>query len=67
MAIESLRVDRSAFRVDSLSDDSGERAYWKSRTPQERMEYLEVLRQINYGYDPATARLQRVLEIIELA
>jgi hypothetical protein len=64
--LEPLRVDRSAFRVDSLSDDSGERAYWRSRTPQERMEYLELLRQINYGYDPATARLQRVLEIIEL-
>ena len=27
------------------------------------MEYLELLRQINYGYDPATARLQRVLEM----
>ena len=68
MASEPLRVDRGAFRIDSLSDDdSGERAYWKSKTPQERMEYLELLRQINYGYDPATARLQRVLEIVELA
>jgi hypothetical protein len=67
MGIESLRVDRSAFRVDSLSDDCGERAYWKSKTPQQRMEYLELLRQINFGYDSTTARLQRVLEIAELA
>lgn len=67
MDIDSLRVDRSAFRVDSLSSDSGDRAYWKSRTPSERMEYLELLRQINYGYDPATARLQRVFEVAKLA
>lgn len=67
MDIDSLRVDRNVFRVDSLSGDSGDRAYWKSRTPAERMEYLELLRQINYGYDPATARLQRFFEVAKLA
>jgi hypothetical protein len=30
------------------------------------MEALELMRQINYGYNPATDRLQRVLEIAEL-
>jgi len=30
------------------------------------MEALELTRQIVYGYDPATTRLQRVLEIAEL-
>ena len=67
MDIESLRVDRSAFRVDRLGSDGGDREYWKSRTPQERMEYLELLRQINYGYDPVTDRLQRVFEVAKLA
>lgn len=30
------------------------------------MAALELMRQINYGYDPTTERLQRVLEIAEL-
>jgi len=38
-------------------------AYWHSRTPQERLWALELMRQEAYGYDRATARLQRVLEI----
>jgi predicted Fe-S protein YdhL (DUF1289 family) len=64
--MELPSLDRSAFRVDSLSDESDERAYWKSKTPEERLEALEQLRQMIYGYDPATTRLQRVLEIAEL-
>jgi hypothetical protein len=40
--------------------------YWHSRTPQERLWALELMRQEAYGYDPATARLQRVLEIVQL-
>ena len=64
--VEGQRVDRSAFRVDDLASESDERAYWRSRTPEERMEALELLRQIIYGYDPATCRLQRVLEVVEV-
>jgi hypothetical protein len=40
--------------------------YWHSRTPEERLRALELMRQRAYGYDPATARLQRVLEIGQL-
>jgi hypothetical protein len=65
--MDSVGLDRSAFRVDSVSDESDEKTYWKSKTPLERLEYLEFMRQINYGYDPATSRLQRVLEVVELA
>jgi hypothetical protein len=31
------RVDRTAFSVADLDDDSEERAYWRSRTPAERL------------------------------
>jgi hypothetical protein len=64
--MDSLRLDRRAFRVDSLSGESDEKAYWKAKTPLERLENLEFMRQIDYGYDPAAARLQRVLEVVEL-
>ena len=56
------RVDRTALSVVDLDDDAEERAYWRSRTPAERLAHLELLRRINYG-DAATGRLQRVLEL----
>ena len=60
------RIDRTAFSVVSLHDPPDDKAYWLSKTPQERLQAQEYLRQIAYGYDPATARLQRVFEITQL-
>jgi hypothetical protein len=57
-------LDRTAFSVASLSDESDEKAYWLSKTPQERLQAVELMRRMNYGYDRASARLQRVLEIV---
>jgi hypothetical protein len=65
-AVETVRLDRAAFVVDSLDDDADERDYWRSQTAGQRMEALELMRQIIYGYDPATTRLQRLLEVAEL-
>lgn len=58
-------MDKTAFSVITLTGKTNDREYWLSKTPQERMQALELMRQINYGYDPTTARLQRVLEIVE--
>ena len=66
-AIDGLKVDKSAISVVSLYDDSDDKDYWHSKTPRERLEALEVMRQINYGYDPTTIRLQRILEVAQLA
>ena len=65
-AVDAARLDRTAFQVGSLDDDREEVEYWRAKTPEERMEALELMRQIIYGYDPATTRLQRVLEIVDL-
>jgi hypothetical protein len=62
---ERFRLDRGALQVGTLKDKAKDRQYWMSKTPAERFEALELLRQIAYGYDPATARLQRVLEVVE--
>jgi hypothetical protein len=59
-----MKVDRSVFSVVSLTSESDDKAYWHLRTPYERLKQVEILRRINYGHR-ATARLQRVLEIIE--
>ncbi len=61
-----FRLDRTQISIANLGDEDDDNAYWHSRTPEERMLALEFLRQVHYGYDPATERLQRVLEIVEL-
>ena len=42
-----------------------DRVCWLSRTPAERLAAAEQLRQSIYGYDPATARIQAIAELIE--
>ena len=66
-AIDSFSVDKEKFSVLSSFEeaDAADKAYWHSKTPQERLEALELMRQINYGYDPTTERLQRILEVAE--
>ena len=58
-------VDRTALSVTSLSEPSDEADYWAVRTPAERLQALERIRQAVYGYDVA-AGLQRVLEVTQL-
>ena len=67
--IDAMKVDRTAFKVFSSFEEAeaDERAYWHSRTPEERLEALELMRQSAYGYrDSSAPRLQRVLEIARL-
>ncbi len=59
------KMDKTAFSVASLEDEPDGKEYWNSKTPYERLLAVEFLRQISYGYDPSTARLQRVFEIAE--
>jgi hypothetical protein len=65
-APEKLAMDKTALSVVSLYDESDEKNYWRSKSPQERLEAVETMRQIIYGYDPSTSRLQRLLEVAEL-
>jgi hypothetical protein len=59
------KVRRDAFTVASVLDSSDEKSYWLSKTPYERLEAVELMRQIIYGYSPSSTRLQRVLEITQ--
>ena len=66
MTNRNQKIDRTAFSVPTFSEaDEQDKAYWHSLTPQERLAVLEVMRQINYGYNPLTDRIQRTLEIVE--
>ncbi len=61
--IDKLRMDKTAFSIGSLEEQGDDRDYWASKTPAERLQALEIMRQIMYGYDPATARLEKVFTI----
>ena len=65
-AMDTFKMDKSVLSVIPLSEESDEKAYWHSKTRHERLEAVELMRQINYGYDPTTTRLQRVLEVAQL-
>jgi hypothetical protein len=64
--LEYLRLDKTAFSVVSLHKaDAVDKAYWERQSPRARLEALEFMREVAYGYDPLTVRLKRVLEVIE--
>jgi hypothetical protein len=65
MKQDFFQFDKSSFSVASLEENNGETEYWLSRTPEERILAVEFLRQLLYGYDPTTERLQRVFETAE--
>ena len=59
----SHRVSREHFSGAELGE-SDEKYYWRSRTVEERLEYMEYLRQINRDNTPKQ-RLQRFFEVVE--
>jgi hypothetical protein len=64
--LDAARVNRQAFEVTSFAEaEEADRQYWRSRTPNERLEALELSRQIAYGYDPTARGLSRVFEVAE--
>ncbi|MEM1127752.1 MAG: hypothetical protein AAGI71_13955 [Bacteroidota bacterium] len=68
MAHDPARIDRSAFSITSFDEvEARDRAYWLALNPQARLEALEMMRQINYGYDATADRIQRTVEIAQRA
>lgn len=67
LALKNIRMNKAAFSVRSIDDESDEKQYWLSKSPVERIYNVEIMRQMLYGYDPLTARLQKFFEIAELS
>ena len=65
VAMDDRRIDKSLLEFINTLPKEDQIAYWQTRTPADRLRALELLRQIEYGYDPNTTRIQRVLEIVE--
>jgi len=63
---EVAHVKRKRMSVSHLTASSDDVQYWRSRSPAERLAYVEYLRLINYGQAAVSGRLKRVLEIAQL-
>jgi len=61
-----LKIDRTRLSVARLEDSDDSVAYWLSKPVEERLEALELLRQIFYDYSETGPGLQRILEIVKL-
>lgn len=61
-----FEFDKHAVEICSLGEEGNDLEFWLSRTPEERISAVEHLRRMMYGYDPATARMERILEIDDL-
>ena len=62
-----MKVDRTKITVFSSFEerDAADREYWRTRTPEERLTALEMMRQIAYGYDEGERGLQGFFEVAE--
>ena len=58
-------MNKKSFKVTNLKGGD-EHQYWKDKTYTERLEALEQLRRIVFGYDPSATRLQRIITITKL-
>lgn len=57
-------MNRDVLSVSKIRE-SDEYIYWGKKTSADRLEELEINRQIVYGYGETPPRLQRILEIVE--
>jgi len=64
--MRSKKVNKKHLSIASSREfDLIDIDYWKSKSPSERIEAIELMRQINFGYDPSTERLQRFLTVTQ--
>ena len=65
---EKYQLDKTQFRFgtrEEMEEDTADIERWKKTTVEERLEALELLRQIHYGnYSPA-GRIQGIFEFTE--
>ena len=61
----SNRINKSIVTVGPLLEPSDDKDFWLSKTPSERLQFVEILRQLNYGQYQSTARPQRILTVTE--
>lgn len=60
------RLDKKVLSVGTLKTIDDEKIFWLSKNIQERLVAIELNREMVYGQDRVTSRLQRFLETSKL-
>ena len=63
--MRTFHIDGKTIDFYAIGDDIYGVDYWLTRPPQERLAECERLRQEYYGYDPATAKIEKVVQLID--
>ena len=64
--LENLfQFDKSVISIVELGNEPDDLDFWLERSVNERIAAIELMRQINYQYDPIADRIPRVLDIVE--
>jgi len=63
--VSTSRMDKTVLEVRSLDEQGDDLSYWASNTPLERLEAVEFMRQVMYGYDPSTTRTETVSTVAQ--
>lgn len=61
-SIHDIKIDTSVYSIADDFNPADEKEYWLSRTPEERLNAVELMRQINYGTS-YPRHIQRFFEI----
>jgi hypothetical protein len=56
---------KKTISVSEGFDPAEGKRFWIEKTPLERLEAVELMRQIVYGYVPTSDRLQRIFAVVE--
>lgn len=64
MTVRKTRLNREIIEVTTFDEIQPDWAHWLAQTPAQRLEALEHLRQIHYGYDPAE-RMKREIVVLD--
>jgi len=61
----NARVNRAKITVMDLHDGGSNVRFWRRQPVVKRLEGVELLRQTAHAYDPAAARLPRLLAVVK--
>ena len=64
-ALHLARLDKTAFSVAFLTDESDEKQYWLTKSPYQRLRALELMRQIVVWLRSGYRTTSEFFEVVE--
>lgn len=66
MSENSSKLNRSVFEIADLKSIGSDKEYWSSKSCAERLIAAAKIREVVYGHEAVTGRLQRFFEVADL-